>query len=99
MSLRCCSLPESLNPQSGARTDNLHGIYWEGKLNASPAPGERTRLVLRQQNYPVNGDQRLLEKYTLFAPDEPSSLCLKLIASSLLGSPCRIGTRVGEHWG
>ncbi len=27
------------------------------------------------------------------------SLCLKLIASSLLGSPCRIGTRVGEHWG
>jgi hypothetical protein len=60
-----------MNPQSRQRTDNLYGIYWEGKLDVSPAPGERTRLVLRRQNYPINGDQRLIERYTLFAPDEP----------------------------
>jgi hypothetical protein len=60
------------NPQSGQRTDNLYGHYWEGKLDASPGPGETPRLDLNQKHYPLSGEQSIIEGLTLFAPDEPN---------------------------
>jgi hypothetical protein len=58
-------------PQSGTRTDNLFGTYWEGTLDVSPAPNGRARLLLGNRNYPLTGEQNLIHGLTLFAPDEP----------------------------
>ena len=59
------------NPQSNTRSDYLNGLYWEGRLNASPALNVITPISLKRQTRPLQGDQCVIDGLPLFAPDEP----------------------------
>jgi hypothetical protein len=61
-----------INPHTHGRTDNLYGIYWEGRLDVSPVPNKDGLITLHQRSRPLHGEQSLIEGFMLFAPDEPA---------------------------
>lgn len=60
------------NPQSDRSSDYLNGLYWEGRLDASPALNVITSIPLKRQTRPLQGDQCVIDGLPLFAPDEPT---------------------------
>lgn len=54
------------------RQDNsLNEIYWFGQVDISPAANTSTRLTLHLLQYPLRGNQSVIEGVSLFAPEEP----------------------------